>query len=377
LAKFFDAGISTAGRSVRPLVIRFGALGDMVILLSMIRYLHHRLGAPVDVVSSGAATGTLLSAQPGVGEVFLIRSRKMPFSLSTDQWRLTTSLRKRGFTPTWNCDGDTPTRRLLAYAGIPTTHIVDSRELRRLQDEHEIDRWLRLAMMTPHAYHGQFSTPSLDPGLKVPPLVVSEQWRSATAAWLREKQLAGKMLILIQAGNKRTTKWWRPHHRASNTKYWPEENWARAIDAIASVERDAAFSLCGVGAERKLNEAIRRSATSAEIYNFAGELPLSRLLALQELATGMISVDTGPAHSAAALGCPLVVLFGTEDPTMYLPRSPHDSVSYIQAYEDGRLSMRAISVEDVISAWSELSRKRLRAHEPAPNPRVTSSLMCA
>jgi ADP-heptose:LPS heptosyltransferase len=91
----------------------------------------------------------------------------------------------------------------------------------------------------------------------------------------------------------------------------------------------------------------------------------------------MISVDTGPAHSAAALECPLVVLFGTEDPTMYLPRSPHDSVSYIQAYEDGRLSMRAISVEDVISAWSELSRKRLRAHEPAPNPRVTSSLMCA
>jgi ADP-heptose:LPS heptosyltransferase len=357
-SKLSDADISTAGRSVRPLVIRFGALGDMVILLSMIRYLHHRFGAPVDVVSSGASTGTLLSAQPGVGEVFLIRSRKMPFSLSTDQWRLTASLRKRGSTPTWNCDGDTPTRRLLAYAGIPATHIVDSCVLRRFQDEHEIDRWLRLAMMTPHAYHGQFDTPSLDPGLKVPPLVISEQWRSATAAWLHEKKLAGRRLILIQAGNKRTTKWWRPHHRASNTKYWPEENWARVIDAIASVEKDAAFLLCGVRAERTLNETIRQSATFAEIYNFAGELPLSRLLALQELATGMVSVDTGPAHSAAALGCSLVVLFGTEDPTMYLPRSPHDSVSYIQAYEGGCLSMRAISAEDVISAWSELSRHK-------------------
>ncbi|MEW5297215.1 MAG: hypothetical protein WDW36_000439 [Sanguina aurantia] len=39
-------------------------------------------------------------------------------------------------------------------------------------------------------------------------------------------------------------------------------------------------------------------------------LPLGRLKALLEIAHSMISVDTGPAHLAAAMGCPLVVLFG-------------------------------------------------------------------
>jgi hypothetical protein len=37
----------------RPLVVRFGAMGDMVIALALIEALHRRYGTPVDVVSSG------------------------------------------------------------------------------------------------------------------------------------------------------------------------------------------------------------------------------------------------------------------------------------------------------------------------------------
>ena len=36
-------------KNSRPLIVRFGALGDMVILTVMIRHLHERFGAPVDV----------------------------------------------------------------------------------------------------------------------------------------------------------------------------------------------------------------------------------------------------------------------------------------------------------------------------------------
>lgn len=56
-------------------------------------------------------------------------------------------------------------------------------------------------------------------------------------------------------------------------------------------------------------------------HNIAGDVPIPRLLALQERAAGMISVDTGPAHSAAALACPLVVLFGLDMTSLYSPRS--------------------------------------------------------
>ena len=36
--------------AVRPLVVRFGAMGDMVIVLGLIESLYRRFGVPVDVV---------------------------------------------------------------------------------------------------------------------------------------------------------------------------------------------------------------------------------------------------------------------------------------------------------------------------------------
>jgi ADP-heptose:LPS heptosyltransferase len=50
-------------------------------------------------------------------------------------------------------------------------------------------------------------------------------------------------------------------------------------------------------------------------------LPLRRLFALCERSHNMISVDTGPAHAAAAVGLPLVVLFGAYPSRVWQPRS--------------------------------------------------------
>ena len=54
----------------RPLIVRFGAFGDMVILTVLIRALAQRFGQPVDIVSSGGWTLPLLSGQPGIGDIF-------------------------------------------------------------------------------------------------------------------------------------------------------------------------------------------------------------------------------------------------------------------------------------------------------------------
>ncbi|MDE2449762.1 MAG: lipopolysaccharide heptosyltransferase family protein, partial [Gammaproteobacteria bacterium] len=50
-------------------------------------------------------------------------------------------------------------------------------------------------------------------------------------------------------------------------------------------------------------------------------LPLRQLFALCAASHSMISVDTGPAHAAAAVGLPLVVLFGAEPASVWQPRS--------------------------------------------------------
>jgi ADP-heptose:LPS heptosyltransferase len=86
----------------------------------------------------------------------------------------------------------------------------------------------------------------------------------------------------------------------------------------------------------------------------AAELPLPRLLALCARSHSMISVDTGPAHAAAALGLPLVVLFGAHSQQQWLPRSPSGSqVSGVGGPpQSNRLDQ--ISVEAVFAAWCAL-----------------------
>jgi heptosyltransferase-2/heptosyltransferase-3 len=212
--------------------------------------------------------------------------------------------------------------------------------------------------MTPAAYERQMPAASVGSRLTVPPLVISKQWRREADVWLKEQGLHDKPIVLIQAGNKRTTKWWRPNDRPSNAKYWPEANWAQVIDELAAIEPHAVFILCGVSSEHALNHTIATNVRTSRVRNLAGDLPLPRLLAIQQHAIGMVSVDTGPAHCAAALDCPLVVLFGTEDPAMYLPRSRYSGVECVRGFERGVPSMRAISVDAVLEAWLSLSRKQ-------------------
>jgi ADP-heptose:LPS heptosyltransferase len=340
-----------------PLVVRFGWMGDMVMLFAFIRALHERLATPVDVVVSGAWTPPLLEPQLGVGQVYWIRSRKDRYWITPQQWRLVEALRARGAGPTWVCEEKNDKGRwLLARAGVPDELIVDLHDCPLGAGEHEVDRLLRFAHATPRACVEKLpAARDAVPRWRVPPLRVKEDWRADLEDWLERRRLAGRRLILIQPGSRSTTRWYRPYRRASNRKYWPLENWARVIDDVARIEADAELLLIGVPSEARLNDEIRSHARSRRVHNVARELPLARLLALQERAVGMISTDTGPAHSAAALGCPLVVIFGVEDPVVYTPRSTNDDVRVVAGEMYGERTMLAVSEEDVIDAWEQLT----------------------
>src|SRR5471032_213081 len=97
----------------RPLAVRCGAFGDMVLLTALIRVLHAEFDASVDIITSGPWSEPLLRGQPGVGEVFSMRSRKTPYWLSSDQQRVVRQLRARAPSPTWFCDSDAAARPVL------------------------------------------------------------------------------------------------------------------------------------------------------------------------------------------------------------------------------------------------------------------------
>ncbi len=343
----------------KPLVMRCGAFGDMVLLTALLRQLHVRFGTPVDVVSSGPWTLPLLAGQPWVGDLFIIGSRKSPFWLSPRQRALARWLQARGAGPTWFCDPGAG-RDLLRRGGIPDSYVCDARAFAWQPGEHFVDRWIRFAQLTPPAFAGRLpAAPAIVPNAAV--LQIGAAARAALAVWLEQRGLARKALILIQAGNKRTMRR-GSRRRTGNTKYWPEERWAAVIRALRAARPDHAIVLLGTPAESALNADIARLSRVNDLHNVANDLPIATLLPLLERAASLVSVDTGPAHAAAALGCPTVALFGTSDPLLYRPGGAHTPAIVLTGEVDGERSILGIQPDTVIHAWRELA---LSAAAPA------------
>ncbi|MGE0798745.1 MAG: glycosyltransferase family 9 protein [Lautropia sp.] len=328
-----------------PLVVRFGAMGDLVLILPMIRELARRHGTPVDVLCNGGWARPLLAGQPGVGTVHLLARRGLPYLLSAEQRALVAQLRAIGPRPAWHCDTDDRCIALLARAGIAAPALRRASQLPIADGEHLIDYWLRFGR------DGDGAAEVGDPRLVVDPAEAA-----ALPAWLAARGIAGRRLVLIQPGNKRTMRRGL-RRRPSNTKWWPEANWARVVRAVAERDPGAAILLLGVQQEAGLNDEILALAGVAAARNIATDLPLPRLLALQAVASSMISVDTGPAHSAAALGCPVVVLFGVADPVRIRPRGDATPVTVLTGTIDGQPAMTGIGAADVIAAWDALPKR--------------------
>ena len=352
----------------RPLAVRCGAFGDMVLLTALIRVLHARFHSPVDIVTSGPWSEPLLRGQPGVGEIWSLRSRKTPYWLSADQRRVVRRLRDRGVGPAWYCDASDAARPLLARAGIPEEFIVDVRDHSLMPGEHATEQWRRLAQVTPCAIAAPSAAGPVAAGAPISELRdaelaavtpgchldVSERQRSDLEAWLRTRGLSASPLILIQAGNKRTMR--RGLRRlAVNNKYWPIERWAEVLRHVRRQHPDHAIVLLGTGPEYALNQEVAALADIARLYNAADDLPIPRLVALLERAAGLITVDSGPAHAAAAVGCPLVVLFGKALPSLYRPWGTAGAdVKVLCGQIAGEPNMLGIESRSVIAAWSGL-----------------------
>ena len=336
----------------RPLALRCGAFGDMVLLTALIRVLHAEFRAPVDIVTSGSWSGPLLRGQPGVGEIFSVRSRKTPYWMSIDQQRVVRQLRARGAGPTWFCDADEAARPLLERAGIDLQYIVDVKDHPLLPGEHATQQWRRLAQIMP----GLGAAPRADIEAVLPGchLEVTHAQRAQLAAWLKTRRLADQPLILIQIGNKRTMR--RGVRRlAVNHKYWPNERWAEVLRYLRERHPAHALVLLGTGPEYQLNQEVAALAAIGGLHNVADDLPIPRLVPLLEHASGLVSVDSGPAHAAAAVGCPQVVLFGKALPSLYRPWGIAGAdVQLLTGQIHGEPNMLGIDARSVIAAWSAL-----------------------
>ena len=142
------------------------------------------------------------------------------------------------------------------------------------------------------------------------------------------------------------------------TKLWEDGKFAELCDRVW-LEIGLPVILTG-GAAAPLDNILGRMKTRA--VNLGGQTTLRELACLYRQAALVITTDSGPMHLAAAVGTPLVALFGPTDPLRTGPYGPGHRVirrelacmPCFQKRCETKQCMREIDVEDVLTAAKEI-----------------------
>jgi lipopolysaccharide heptosyltransferase II len=110
------------------------------------------------------------------------------------------------------------------------------------------------------------------------------------------------------------TRWFtlQPGARWEN-KRWPARHFAELVHSLAQKFPDVRFAILGGKDDRPLGEIIFQAAPE-RCLNLCGATSLPEMVEWIRRCDLMVTNDTGPMHAAAALGKPLVALFGPTEP---------------------------------------------------------------
>jgi hypothetical protein len=254
-------------------------------------------------------------------------------------------------------------RRMLRLAGVDPGRCVFISDEPITGPEHLVDRLLRVGTRTPRAIDAaDYPIPDLT-SVAGPRLYVLDSERVQHQAWLESQGWSGRPCILIQPGNHRSMGPRRERWRRLNSddKWWPLERWAALLHRIHEHHKEALIIIRGSPEEVSMLQEIKNVANLDAVVVYGHGL--RPLFALCESAHSIVSVDTGPAHVAGALGLPLAVLYGAQSPSYWLPRTPFGSPVVGVGGPPEFSRAEQVSVDALFNAWLAVVRQKETASE--------------
>jgi heptosyltransferase-2 len=152
-----------------------------------------------------------------------------------------------------------------------------------------------------------------------------------------------------------------PGSTNSRAKRWPAERFAALADRLME-ELYADVLLVGSTDEAEVSQQVARLMRHRPVM-LTGETDLAQLTAILSMVDVLVTNDTGPAHIAAALGRPTLVIFGPTDPRTTRPfsasaevvrRPPDCAPCMLRDCPIDHRCMTAISHEDVLQRVSRM-----------------------
>lgn len=132
---------------------------------------------------------------------------------------------------------------------------------------------------------------------------------------------------LQQTGVDISRPWLIIHPGVSELKrQYPVKKWAAAGRKITS-ETGYQLVITGSAAEKQLTEDLQM-AIGESSYAAGGLFSIEEFIALIELASAVVAVNTGTVHIAAAVGTPCVVLYALTNPQHTPWKAPHALLAF-------------------------------------------------
>lgn len=279
-------------------------LGDAVMCEPAIHALHRSYPDARLTVLGRSSVVDLLDGHPDVAETMVYDHRGRHQGL-WGKWRLAQDLRSRRFDLAVLFQNAFEAAFITALAGIPrrygyatdgrgfllTTAVPKPRLV-----AHQVSYYLDLL--------GQLGCET-EPS--APSLYLKSEEEVAAAARLAECGVeAGAILLGLNPGSTYGT-----------AKRWLPDRFAEAASKIAAICRDLSgrptqVVIVGAPGEEDLGEAIARQIEGPVIV-LSGRTTVRELMAITKRCRLYLTNDTGPMHLAAALGVPVVAVFGPTD----------------------------------------------------------------
>ena len=349
------------------LVFRAGALGDTIMATGVTRSLRkHYPRARIDFICSSGMEG-LFRLTPWIDTAYGIRFRNLPWTIDPLKRRLLQRLNRtrydlavllethRGLASFFS------KIRARARLALPA---AGSASERHRGDAHTVVR-----------HHAILWDAGILPReVCAPRLAVPRREKERASRLLADLGLdEARPIVGMHPGNsfrqrKRARRWLA----SKDSRSWPEEHWCDLLLALARASPGIQCVLFGSPWDRAVNERIMRRASRIEpdlgLVSTAGLTDLPLAAALMERFVVFVSTDSGPIHIAAAVGTPIVGLYG---PTRFeetrpfcdertarilkrdLPCQPCYGLS-LQKQCKKAVCMESLAVAEVLNAIGEL-----------------------
>lgn len=147
-------------------------------------------------------------------------------------------------------------------------------------------------------------------------------------------------------------------------KDWPLESFAEAAKALRREQPGLGIYIFGGPGDKEAGETLVQEI-GAPVWNLCGQHPLLALGPQLAQMNALLCNDSGPMHFAAAVGTPVVALFGPTDPALTGPVGPQHRVlrpppgpdgypSHRSYKEPGNAFIATLPVEEAVEALRSL-----------------------